>query len=64
MPTDVTKHYRWKRERPVSSCSPASLRVIHSGRGLVRVCCPKGHYNRKTKRCRVGTRAQAIARKR
>lgn len=67
MPVEVTKNYIRKRLMPKSVCSPGShrMRPIKGGKKLV-VCCPRGttsgkaNWNRKSGRCRVGTRAQSM----
>ena len=39
-----------------------SLRTITQGGIKIVIGCPVGHWNSKTHRCRVGTRAQTILR--
>ena len=52
--------YCHERKIGAASFDPRSFRTIHSGGAAIVVGCKKGEYNAKTKRCRVGTRAQAI----
>lgn len=41
-------------------CAPGSMRTISPNKNTrLLVCCPKGHENRKTGRCKVGTRMKA-----
>jgi hypothetical protein len=43
---------------PTSKCAPGSFRVkVVSKAHRLLICCPKGKWNAKRKRCRVGTRA-------
>ena len=42
--------------KPAPKCDPKSIRTVKSGKNLVRICCPKGNWNPKTKRCKVGTK--------
>jgi len=37
-----------------------SFRWKRSGRAMVLVACPRGHWNNRSQRCRVGTRAQKV----
>jgi len=50
-----------KRLVSPSKCAPGSFRVktIKKDVKMV-VCCPKGYYNRKARRCKIGTIAQNI----
>lgn len=60
MPIEYTKNY--KRERLISpnKCAKGSFRVKSvSKKNKIVVCCPKGHYNSRTKKCRVGTIGQS-----
>lgn len=52
------KNFTAKRYRSKRSFAPGSFRTVKlkGGRRLV-VSCPKGKYNRRSKRCRVGTRS-------
>jgi len=60
MPLEITQHYVRRRERSPRSCARGSFRTVKRGTARIVVCCPKGHWNRKARRCRVGTRAQSI----
>jgi len=51
----VPKGYRHKKLGSRASCAKGSFRRIRSGRALLTICCPKGHWKRK--RCNTGTRA-------
>ncbi len=55
-------HYKHEDIRPASAMAKGSIRTIKRGKKRVRIGCPKGpgHYNKKTGRCRVGTRAVSI----
>jgi len=52
--------------RPTSAFAKGSIRTVTKKRGKkkieVRVGCPKGHYSKKTQRCKVGTRAVSVLR--
>ncbi len=37
-------------------CDPRSIRTVKRNKTLIRICCPKGKWSLKTKRCKVGTR--------
>ena len=54
--------YKHEDIRPASSMAKGSIRTVKRGKKRVRIGCPKGpgHYNKKTGRCRVGTRAVSI----
>jgi len=43
-----------------SKFAKGSIRTIKSGKAEIRVGCPKGKYSKKTRRCKVGTRAVSI----
>ena len=44
-----------------SKFDPKSFRTVRPKKGvLITVGCPKGKFNRRTKKCRVGTKAQRI----
>lgn len=64
----VTRHFKRYRQFPPSRCSPGSFRTKRVGRGkrtrLLTVCCPKGHWSRKRRRCKAGTRVQSILKRR
>ena len=64
MPIEVTKNFVRRRLKSPRSCAPGSFRTVKRGRNRIVVCCPRGKYNRKSHRCRVGTVAQSILRKR
>lgn len=64
MPIERTKNYVRKRLRSPRSCAPGSFRTVKRGRVRLVICCPKGRYNIKSKRCLVGTMAQSILKKR
>ncbi len=58
---DVTKNFIRKRQFSPKKCARGSFRMkeIGGGKKLV-ICCPKGKWNRRRQRCKVGTRAQSI----
>lgn len=61
----VTKHYRRYRQFPPGRCAKASFRVKRvSAKTSLVVCCPKGKWSRKRRRCKVGTRTQSILKRR
>ena len=53
-----------ERQFSPSVCDPRSFRTkpVSKKTKLV-VCCPKGKFDRKTKRCKVGTKTQSILKK-
>lgn len=62
----VPKGFRETKLRPKIRCAERSHRIkILSRRTRLVICCPAGttegkaNWNRKTKRCRIGTRAVA-----
>lgn len=58
---DVTKNYCRKRIVSPKVCALSSFRVKAVKKGVkLTICCPKGSYDRKTKRCKVGTITQSI----
>lgn len=62
--TRVTRA-RYVRERLMSpkKFDPRSFRTVTTKRGRrIVIGCPTGHYDARTRRCRVGTRAQSILR--
>lgn len=61
---DITKNFVRERKLSPKSCAKGSFRTITRGKVKLVVCCPKGKWNRRTQRCRVGTRAQSILRRR
>lgn len=56
------KRYRHERLEPKGRFDPRSFRTVRSGKALVTVGCPKGEYDPRRRRCKVGTRAQRIMR--
>lgn len=60
MPVEYTKHQRRERVQRPGACAPGSFRVVKSGSAQVVICCPKGKWNAKKQRCRVGTFAQSV----
>ncbi len=54
--------YVHERLEPKGRFDPRSFRTVQSGEALVTVGCPKGQWDAKRRRCRVGTRAQRIMR--
>jgi len=63
---DVTRHYRRTRLISPKACDRRSFRVKRVGRhgSFVTVCCPKGQWSPRRKRCKVGMRGQSFAKKR
>ena len=60
--THTTKNYVRKRIEDPKNFAPGSFRLktlTDRKRKLV-VACPVGHWNKKTQRCKVGLRAQAL----
>ena len=46
---------------PMSRCARKSIRVKELTKDKrILICCPKGKYDAKRKRCRVGTRATRV----
>lgn len=65
MPVEYTKAYVRRRKMAPSRCSPGSFRTIKTGKRHKRVvCCPKGRWSRKARRCRVGMKTQSVLTKR
>lgn len=59
----LTKRYRRIRVKSPSKFDKRSLRIKDVGRkGYTKIIvgCPKGKYDPKKKRCKVGTQTQAI----
>ena len=58
-----TKAYNRYRQMSPNKCDPKSFRTkkVALGKKVV-ICCPKGEYKRD--KCRVGTMAQSILKKR
>jgi len=62
MPRELTKNYIRERQISPNLCAVGSFRikkVPHRPDKKLVVCCPKGKFNRKTGRCRVGTMVQS-----
>ncbi len=61
MKTHTTKNYIRKRILPPEQFAKGSFRLkpLTEGRKLV-IACPIGKWNKKSKRCLVGTVAQAL----
>jgi hypothetical protein len=63
---ETTANWKWKPIKSKASCDRESFRVIKVGKGarrkLLRVCCPKGKFNRGV--CSVGMKLQSIAKPR
>jgi hypothetical protein len=57
---DVTRNYVRKRQFSPKKCAAGSFRTIERGDTKIVVCCPKGEWDKRRQRCRVGTRAQSI----
>ena len=58
---DVTENFVRKRQFAPSQCAEASFRTKKIGGGkMLVICCPKGKWDAKRDRCKVGTRAQSI----
>jgi len=45
---------------PKSKFDPRSFRWKRSGKAMILIACPKGKWNARTSRCRVGTRAYEV----
>lgn len=61
MPVELTKRYKRIRIRDPEEFDPRSLRTIDPGRkGFTKfiVGCPKGKYDPKLEKCKVGTKVQ------
>ena len=59
----TTKNYKRYRKISPKKCDPKSFRIKDVGRkGFTKivVCCKKGDYDKKTKRCRTGLVTQSI----
>lgn len=54
--------YCRERQAPPSHFDKRSLRTVKQGKARIVIGCPKGKWDQKAKRCRVGTRAQTILR--
>ncbi len=63
-PFNPTPRYRVQRIESPARFDPRSFRTVTPRRGVrVTVGCPKGQYDARRKRCRVGTRVQRVMRK-
>ncbi len=63
----ITKNYKRTRVKSPKKFDKRSIRtkdVGRKGHTKIIVGCPKGHYNAKAKKCKVGTQVQAILEKR
>lgn len=62
---DVTKNFCRYRQKPVKAFDKRSFRTkkISKETDIV-IACPRGKWNNTTKRCKVGTQAQTILKKR
>lgn len=65
--TDITKNYVRKRQFSPKKCAKGSFRTMtvdHQTKMVI--CCPKGpkHYNKRSGKCRVGTRVQTVLKRR
>jgi len=58
--TKSRKRYKHKHIAAPSKFAKGSIRTVTRGKTKIRVGCPKGAFNKKTQRCRVGTRAVSI----
>jgi hypothetical protein len=58
----VPKGYEVKRLVHPRVFDPRSFRTIKRGDRYVTIACPKGKYNPRTEKCRIGTRAQRLMR--
>lgn len=56
----VPKGYKHKKGGSKRACAAGSFRRVRSGKALITVCCPKGKWSSKSKRCKVGTHAIGI----
>lgn len=64
---DITKNYIRERQISPKKCAVGSFRiknVPHRPDKKLVICCPKGHYNKKSRKCEVGTRVQSKLTKR
>ena len=64
---DVTKDFIRMRQKSPKSFDPRSFRTIDVGRkGFTKIIvgCPKGKFDVKKKRCRVGLQTQSIIKQR
>lgn len=57
----TTKNYRWgQAANAPKSCAKGSFRIKKRSTRLLRFCCPKGKWSKRTQSCRVGMRLEAI----
>lgn len=56
----IPRGYTEKRGMRRGACAKGSIRTVRSGSARVLICCPKGKWNARRSRCRVGTRAYAV----
>jgi len=63
---DITKNQIRRRQMDPSKCAAGSFRVKHVGKRGTQlvVCCPKGHWSKRAKRCKVGMKVQSIRKRR
>lgn len=62
---EPVKGYRRKRQKSPRSCAPGSFRTMtvnHDTKMVV--CCPRGKYNKRSKRCKVGLIVQTKLKRR
>lgn len=45
---------------PKSKCARGSFRWKKSGKAWILICCPKGRWQPRKERCKVGTRAHKV----
>lgn len=64
MPYEIRKGYARRRLRSPGSCARGSFRTVKRGRARIIICCPRGKWSKKAKRCRGGTKAQSIMKRR
>ena len=60
MPIDRTANFTRHRQREPRTCAKGSFRTIKRGKTRIVVCCPRGKWSKRSRRCRVGMRAQSI----
>ncbi len=61
---DRTKNYCRYRKLDPKKCAKGSFRVKQVSKNVkITVCCPKGKYSKKAKRCRVGLKTQSFMKK-
>jgi hypothetical protein len=52
--------YKHKKLTPKSRIAAGSFRTVKAGKARVVVGCPKGKYSKRSKRCKVGTKAVTL----